>query len=377
MQTIGTDTYKQPSQSTTTILIVDDDATNLATLGSLLLPHFQVLAAPSGERALQIAKNPTKPDLILLDVMMPDMNGYEVLVKLRNQPATRDIPVIFVTGLDSCEDEEHGLALGAVDYITKPYRPSIVLARLHTHLELKKVRDQLANQNARLETEVAARTHEIQLIQNVTIKALAELAETRDSDTGYHIHRTQEYISILAQHLKTHPRFSDFLTDNTLDSLVKSAPLHDIGKVGIPDHILLKPDKLNNEEWEVMKTHTLLGAQAIERAVRDAGRSFEFLEIAKQIAHFHHEKWDGTGYPNGLKGSQIPIPARLMAVADVFDALISPRVYKVAMPFEQAKNLIVEGRGRHFDPDITDAFEAVFDDFVSVAQKYHNGIHHA
>lgn len=377
MQTIGTDTYNQPSQSTTTILIVDDDATNLATLGSLLLPHFQVLAAPSGERALQIAKNPTKPDLILLDVMMPDMNGYEVLVKLRNQPATRDIPVIFVTGLDSCEDEEHGLALGAVDYITKPYRPSIVLARLHTHLELKKVRDQLANQNARLETEVAARTQEIQLIQNVTIKALAELAETRDSDTGYHIHRTQEYISILAQHLKTHPRFSDFLTDNTLDSLVKSAPLHDIGKVGIPDHILLKPDKLNNEEWEIMKTHTLLGAQAIERAVRDAGRSFEFLEIAKQIAHFHHEKWDGTGYPNGLKGSQIPIPARLMAVADVFDALISPRVYKVAMPFEQAKNLIVEGRGRHFDPDITDAFEAVFDDFVSVAQKYHNGIHHA
>jgi len=219
---------------------------------------------------------------------------------------------------------------------------------------------------------VASRTEDIQLIQDVTIKALAELAETRDSETGYHIHRTQEYVRILAERLQPHPRFSNFLTDKVVDQLVKSAPLHDIGKVGIPDHILLKPGKLTDEEWTIMKTHSVLGAQAIERAVRDAGRSVEFLDIAKQIAHFHHEKWDGSGYPDGLKSDAIPIPARLMAVADVFDALVSRRAYKPPMPFEQAQDIIAGERGRHFDPDVVDAFLAGFDDHVAVARRYQN-----
>ncbi|WP_230874633.1 response regulator [Methylomonas sp. LL1] len=359
--------------SPATILITDDDPSNLSNLGGFLRPYFNVLAAPSGERALQIAAGPLKPDLILLDVLMPDMDGYDVLARLRDNAATRDIPVIFVTGLDSSEDEERGLTLGAVDYIAKPYRPPIILARVRTQLELKHARDRLANQNAYLEAEVESRTQDIQLIQDVTIKALAELAETRDPETGYHIHRTQEYVRILAERLQDHPRFSGFLTDKVVELLAKSAPLHDIGKVGIPDHILLKPGKLTEQEWAIMKTHSLLGAQAIERAVRDAGRSVEFLDIAKQITHFHHEKWDGSGYPDGQKNDAIPIPARLMAVADVFDALVSPRVYKAPMSIEQARGIIAGERGRHFDPDVVDAFLACLDDFLTVSRDYKNG----
>ena len=239
--------------SRASVLIVDDDTGNLSVLGSLLQPYHDVLAAPTGERALQIAAGIPKPDLILLDVLMPGMNGYDVLTSLRNQPTTRDIPVIFVTGLDAIEDEEKGLELGAVDYIAKPYRPRIVLARVHTQLELKAARDRLANQNTWLEAEVARRLHDILLTQDITINALAGLAETRDPDTGNHILRTKEYVRILARHLQTHPAFANYLTNETVELLAKSAPLHDIGKVGIPDHILQKPGKLTDEEWVIMK----------------------------------------------------------------------------------------------------------------------------
>ena len=355
-----------------TVLIVDDDPGNLATLGSVLQPYFDVMAAPSGARALQLVAS-CSPDLILLDVLMPVMDGYEVLACLRDNPVTRDIPVIFVTGLDSTLDEERGLALGAADYITKPYRPPIILARVHTQLKLKHTCDMLANQNAYLEDEVVKRTRDIQLIQDVTINALGELAETRDPETGHHLWRTKQYVRILAERLQAHPRFSNFLTDNVIELLVKSAPLHDIGKVGIPDYILLKPGKLSDEEWSIMKTHSLLGTLALERAGREAGRNVEFLEIAKQITHFHHEKWDGSGYPDGLKSDAIPIPARLMALADVFDALISRRVYKSPMPVEQARDIIAGERGSHFDPDVVDAFSACFDDFVAIARNYQDG----
>jgi len=372
LQKLETHSRIQANPSSITILIVDDSPINLASLGCLLQPHFHVLAAPSGERALQIATSQQKPDLILLDVLMPDMNGYAVLSALRENTATKDIPVIFVTGLDSCEDEERGLTLGAVDYITKPYRPSIVLARINTQLELKRARDLLSNQNAYLESVVAARTRDILEIQNVTIKALAELVETRDPETGFHIHRTQEYVRLLAEHLRHHSRYSNVLTDKIVELSVKSAPLHDIGKVGIPDQILLKPGKLSPAEWDIMKTHCVLGSQAIERAVHDAGRSLEFLDIAKQITHYHHERWDGTGYPDGLKNEAIPLPARLMAVADVFDALISPRTYKSATPVKQVRDIIVSARGTHFDPEVVDAFTKNFEDFVKVAQQYQN-----
>lgn len=364
-------TDPEPATATrTAILIVDDDPGNLGALGSLLHQHYDVLIAPSGERALQVAASVPKPDLILLDVQMPGMDGYEVLARLGDNPATSDIPVIFVTGLDSIEDEERGLEFGAMDYITKPYRPPIILARVKTQLELKRARDWLRSQNTYLEAEVARRMRDILIVQDVTINALAELAETRDQETGNHIHRTQAYVSILAWRLQTHPRFSSFLTDKVIELLAKSAPLHDIGKVGIPDHILFKPGKLTAEEWAIMKTHPRLGASAIKRALISADHNVDFLNMAMDIAQFHHEKWDGSGYLEGLKGDEIPIPGRLMALADVFDALISRRVYKKPMPFEQARGIIAGERGRHFDPDLVDAFLNGFAEFVHVAQKY-------
>lgn len=353
------------------ILIVDDDPSSLGALGRLLHPHYDVLVAPSGARALEIVTtSASPPDLILMDVQMPFMDGHAVLAHLRENRATRNIPVIFVTGRDSIDDEELGLEHGAVDYIAKPYSPPIVLARVRTQLELQRARDILRDQNAYLEAEVARRMRDILDIQDITINALAELVETRHPETGNHIRRTQEYVRILAICLQANPKFSDFLTDKVVELLAKSAPLHDMGKIGIPDHILLKAGKLTKEEWIIMRTHALLGALAIERAVRNADRSIDFLEIARQIAHFHHEKWDGSGYPDGKKWEAIPIPARLMALADVFDALISRRVYKLPMPVEQARDIIASERGRHFDPDVVDAFLTSFAKFVAIAEKY-------
>ncbi|HET7867144.1 MAG TPA: two-component system response regulator [Burkholderiaceae bacterium] len=356
------------------VLIVDDNPENLTVLGELLQPLYRVRAANTGERALQLAALAPLPSLILLDVMMPVMDGYEVLRRLRGSPLTRDIPVIFVTAMDTSDDEAHGLLLGAVDYITKPLRPAIVLARVHTHLELKQARDQLSEHNLSLEAEVARRMVENQTIQDVSIHALARLAETRDSETGNHLLRTQAYVRTLAQRLRRHPRFEAALSEHAIDVLAKSAPLHDIGKVGIPDQVLRKPGTLTPQEWEVMKTHARLGAEAIEHAEQDAEQPVEFLTIAKQIAHHHHEKWDGSGYPDGLAGDAIPLPARLMALADVFDALISRRVYKDPMTYERARDIIQDWRGSHFDPDVADAFITGFDEFVAIAQRYRDDV---
>jgi putative two-component system response regulator len=353
-----------------TILIVDDSPENLSVLGELLRDDYRVRAANSGAAALRLAALAPTPDLIVLDVMMPGMDGYEVLKRLRADPATSDVPVIFATSLDAAEDEELGLKLGAVDYITKPLRPAVVLARLATHLELKRARDALQAQNTDLEAQVQARMGENLVIQNVSILALAHLAEIRDSETGNHLRRTQAYVRCLASGLREHPRFAAELDDQKVDLLAKSAPLHDIGKVGIPDHILRKPGKLTSAEWEVMKTHAALGAEAIEDAEREVEQKVEFLDIAKQIARHHHERWDGTGYPDGLAGDAIPFSARLMALADVFDALISRRVYKEPFPVEQARTMIVEQRGQHFDPDICDAFAASFVEFCAIADRY-------
>jgi putative two-component system response regulator len=353
-----------------TILVVDDSPENLTVLGELLQPSYRVLAANSGRRALQLAVADPRPDLILLDVMMPGMDGYEVLDKLGADPRSSSIPVIFVTAMSASEEEERGLDLGAVDYITKPIKPAVVLARVRTQMDLKRARDRLQHQNAYLEAEVERRMHENALVQEASIHALARLAETRDPETGNHIRRTQEYVRALALRLQTHPRFASLLNSHVVDLLYKSAPLHDIGKVGIPDHILLKPDKLTPDEWVIMKTHARLGADAIERAERDVAHPIEFLSIAKQIALRHHERWDGTGYPDGLAGDAIPLPARLMALADVFDAIISRRVYKEAMSFERARGIITSGRGAHFDPDVVAAFEADFGTFRAIAERY-------
>ncbi|MBP8120167.1 MAG: two-component system response regulator [Burkholderiales bacterium] len=358
---------------TSTILIVDDAPENLAVLGEVLAPAFKVRAANSGARALQIAGTKPRPDLILLDIMMPDMDGFEVLARLREDGATRDIPVIFVTAMDAVADEERGLALGAVDYIAKPIQPAIVMARVRAHLELKQARDWLKDQNSYLEAEVARRMQENLMIQDVSIRALARLAEVRDLETGNHLLRTQGYVQTLAETLQNHPRFAAVLTPRFIRTLVKSAPLHDIGKVGIPDHILQKPGPLTAEEWHIMKTHAKLGSDAIGNAERDAEHPIDFLAVAKEIAHRHHEKWDGSGYPDGLAGDGIPVSARLMALADVFDALTSRRVYKPPMSTEQAAAIILQGRGVHFDPDVVDAFIATRDRFDAIARRYSDG----
>jgi len=357
---------------TATLLIVDDAAENLSVLNALLLPFYNVRAATSGEKALRIAATDPRPDLILLDVMMPGMDGYQVFECLRADPYTHDIPVIFITGMDSTEAEMHGLAVGAVDYITKPIVPPIVLARIHTQLELKQARDRLADQNAWLETEIIQRMEENEITQEVSIRALAHLAETRDPETGNHLLRTQAYVYQLALLLRSHSRFASTLDDRFIKLLTRSAPLHDIGKVGIPDSILQKQGPLTPSEWKIMQTHARLGSDAIEMAEQEALRPVDFLTLAKEVAHWHHEKWDGTGYPEGLAGEAIPVSARIMSVADVFDALISPRVYKKPMSFADAHDIIAAGRGAHFDPDMVDIFLSHFNIFCSIADNHND-----
>jgi putative two-component system response regulator len=353
-----------------TILLVDDTPENLTLMSGLLKNLYKVKVANSGEKAIKMVMADAKPDLILLDIMMPGMSGYDVIRALKKSPDTSAIPVIFLTAMGSGEDEMAGLALGAADYITKPISPPIVMARVKTQLENKAAADFLRNHNNFLEAEVNKRTQELMAVQDVTIMVMASLAETRDSDTGNHIRRTQFYVKALAEELRAHPRFAGFLSEHTIGMLFKSAPLHDIGKVGIPDRILLKPGKLTPEEFEIMKTHTTLGRDAIEAAEKQLGIDVEFLKMAKDIAYYHQEKWDGSGYPTGASGEAIPVSARLMAVADVYDALISRRVYKDGMPHDKAVNIIVEGKGQHFDPDIVDAFVRVQDTFREIARRY-------
>ncbi len=366
-----------------TVLVVDDQPVNLEVIGGLLQPHYRVKVANSGERALRIAESIPQPDLILLDVMMPEMDGYGVLLHLRKHDATRDIPVIFVTAMDADEDEEKGLKLGAVDYITKPIRPAILMARVKNHLELKQARDWLQDQNGYLESEVSRRMRENELIKDVSLQALATLAESRDMETGNHIRRTQRYVELLARKLQTLPKHRDHLTEERIRMISKAAPLHDIGKVGIPDQILRKPGKLTADEWQIMKTHAQIGADAIRDAMTRAlsgnehgqerdqiAKSLPFMEMAEQIASGHHEKWDGSGYPKGLSGDAIPLPARLMALADVFDALSCRRVYKDAFPIEEVDRIIGEGRGTHFDPDLVDAYFDLHVEFVEIAKKF-------
>ncbi|AGF51682.1 regulatory components of sensory transduction system [Synechocystis sp. PCC 6803] len=356
--------------SKATILVVDDTPDNLALMSGLLKDYYRVKIANNGEKALKVAQTLPPPDLILLDIMMPGIDGYEVCAHLKANPATQRIPVIFLTAKSEIEDERKGLALGAVDYITKPVSPPILMARVNTQLTIKAAADFLLDKNAFLEQEVARRTQEMMAIQDVTIQVMASLAETRDHETGNHIRRTQNYVRALAEQLKNHPRFQKFLTDHTINLLYKSAPLHDIGKVGVPDHILLKPGPLTAEEFEIMKTHTTLGRDAIVQAEKSLGMKVDFLQLAKEIAYSHQEKWDGTGYPQGLSGDDIPIAARLMAIADVYDALISSRVYKEAMPHEEAVAIIEAGYGQHFDPDVVDAFMAIHPTFKTIAAEF-------
>lgn len=352
----------------TTILVVDDERFHLNVIVDLLGKDYKLTIAKSGERALEIAQE-QKPDLILLDVLMPNMDGYQVCQALKSNSSTAKIPVIFLTVKSDVEDEAHGFNCGAVDYITKPFSPPIVRARVKTHLDLNQAHKALAIHNSELEKLVEERTAEIVRTQDVAIYCLTSLVETRDAETGNHIRRTQHYVRTLAEHLKSSPKFSATLTEKAITMMFKSAPLHDIGKVGVPDHILLKPGKLNDEEWQEMKRHAEYGERAIRQAEEYYGCS-TFLSYALEIASTHHEKWDGSGYPRGMKGEEIPISGRLMAVSDVYDALISKRVYKPAMAHQEAVRIITEGRGSHFDPEVVDAFLACEEAFIEIANRY-------
>ena len=315
------------------------------------------------------------PDLILLDVMMPDLDGHEVCRRLKATERCRDIPVIFLTAMSESEDEEFGLSLGAVDYITKPISPPILHARVKTHLRLKEANDFLKDQNRILEVKVAQRTRQLATVQDVTMVAMGSLAETRDNETGAHIRRVQFYVKTLALVLEDNPRFSDLLTTENIELLFKSAPLHDIGKVGVPDSILLKPGRLTKDEFEQMKLHSVYGRDAIIAAEHLLDESESFLRFAIEIAYSHHEKWDGTGYPEGYSGDAIPISARFMALADVYDALVSRRCYKDPIPHDQTVDMIKEGRGLHFDPDVVDAFLDVSDEFDEIYRRIADPVH--
>ncbi|MFC1866695.1 two-component system response regulator [Thermodesulfobacteriota bacterium] len=346
------------------VLVVDDTETNIDILVETLGDDYDISVAMDGESALEDIADRV-PDLILLDIMMPGMDGYEVCERLKSDDATKNIPVIFLTAMTEEQDEAKGLALGAVDYVTKPFSPELVKSRVRNQLELKRHRDHL-------EELVQERTMELILTQDATIYALATLAEYRDPETGGHIRRTQNYVLALAEHLQSHPKFSSFLDDKTIALLYKSAPLHDIGKVGVQDSILLKPGKLTDEEFDEMKNHTTYGHDTILKVEQEIGDEFtsSFLSLSREIAYTHQEKWNGSGYPRGLKEEAIPISGRLMAVADVYDALISKRVYKPPFPNSKAVAIIEESKGNHFDPDMVDAFLELEDNFREIALEH-------
>lgn len=350
------------------VLVVDDAMDNIALISNLL-SSYKVKVAINGEIALNLARK-SPPDIILLDVMMPVLDGYETCRILKSDEQLKDIPVIFLTSKSDVADETKGFELGAEDFITKPVNPVILLTRVKTHLELKRARDFLKSENLYLESEVTRRTKEIALIQEVSIMAMVSLAETRDSETGNHIQRTKLFVKELCDYLGKLPKFKEALSAGNIDLIVASAPLHDIGKVGIPDSILLKPGKFTQEEFEVMKAHTTLGRDAILKAEDLMSRPDTFLRYPKEMVYSHHEKWDGSGYPLGLSGQSIPLSARIIALADVYDALTSKRVYKQAISHADAVNIIKSESGKHFDPEIVEAFLAINQIFPYISNRY-------
>lgn len=358
------------SEKKSIILIVDDSPENINVIKSVFKDIYKIKAATSGERALEIANSEEKPDIILLDIIMPGMNGYETIKRLKSNPNTAEIPVIFLTSKTELEDEKTGFDLGAVDYITKPINPAILFARVDTHLTLKKMRDELIEKNRYLEEEVQKRTKEISVIQDVTILAMGSLAEMRDNETGNHIRRTQYYVKLLAEHLAQKGLYKDILTPENITLLFKSAPLHDIGKIGIPDKILLKPGKLTPEEFEIMKEHTTIGRDALLAAESLLSVESSFLRFAREITYSHHEWFNGQGYPQGLIGEEIPLSARLMALADVYDATRCKRVYKPSKDHSTAVEEILAERGTHFDPVIVDAFVNLEKEFEQIALRF-------
>jgi len=353
-----------------TVFVVDDAPFNLIIISDILKDNYKIITFESGEEVLDYVEPNPVPDLILLDIILPGMNGYEVCQKLKENIKTKDIPVIFLTSIRDQGNEERGFKLGAVNYITKPINRAILHARVDAQIRLKEARDFLHDKNKFLENEVKKRTKATRLAQKLVIFALATLSEIRDYETGNHIRRTNLYVSLLALQLSKTSKYKDILTDNYVNLLYESASLHDIGKIGISDTILLKPGKLTTEEFEIMKTHTTIGRDALLKAEENFNSKVAMLQCAKRIAYSHHEKWDGSGYPEGLSGQEIPLCGRIMAVADVYDALRSKRVYKPPFPHKKVSRMLIDDSGKHFDPEIIEAFLKISNKFEKISNKY-------
>jgi len=307
--------------------------------------------------------------MILLDVEMPDMNGYEAIKKIKSKKETKDIPIIFLTAKNDSDSELEGLSLGAIDYITKPFSPPLLLKRIETHLLVESQKEELLNYNKNLQSLVDAKTKTVLELQNAILRAMAELVENRDDITGKHLERTQSYLGLLIKAISNHPLYKDEISGWNIDLVLLSSQLHDVGKIVVKDDILRKPGKLLDAEFAEIKKHTIFGEKIIDKIKRNA-TEHEFLEHARIFAATHHEKWDGTGYPRGLKGTDIPLQGRLMAIADVYDALVSERPYKGAFTHEKAVEIIAAGKGTHFDPNLVEVFLEISDKFNEVANSF-------
>lgn len=351
-----------------TILIVDDTKFNVRILVETLCDDYELSVAMDGKSALEFMEK-VVPDILLLDIMMPIMDGFEVCAKMKENKRLKDIPVIFLSAMTDINSKSKAFEMGAIDYITKPFEVQEVKARVKTHLSLKLAQNELAMQNEILNMKVEERTREIARTQEATLETIANLAEYRDPETGGHINRTKGYIKVLAERLKAHPKYKDIIDDTIISSYYKASPLHDIGKIGIRDEVLLKPGKLTPLEFEEMKQHSVIGYNTLKMAANQLGDN-SFLTYAMEFALHHHEKWDGTGYPDGLKGEEIPLSCRLMAIADVYDALISKRIYKPAFSHKKSISIILEESGTHFDPELIEIFKEVHEEFRKIAIQF-------
>lgn len=343
------------------ILIVDDNVTSLKFAEQVLKPYYKVTLLTSAIQTMKFLLKNT-PDLILLDISMPDINGYETLDTIKSVDRLSKIPVIFLTALNDVESELKCLRMGALDFIGKPFAPELMLSRIKVHLEL-------ANYRKNLELLVREKTKTIENLQDSMVIGLAELVECRDGETGGHIKRTAKYLEILVHAMVETGIYSDTLTEEYIHNIIRSASLHDIGKIGISDNILLKQGSFDKDELDYMKQHTILGGIALQKVI-DASDGESFLYIARDMALCHHEKWDGTGYPSGLSKCSIPLCARIMAIADVYDALTSKRPYKQPFTHSKAVEIILDGRGTHFEPCIVDIFKSVSHNFSEVSNLY-------
>ena len=346
------------------IMLVDDTPENLQILSAMLQRKGYVVSAfPRGKMALAAAERKL-PDLVLLDINMPEMNGYEVCESFKSKPRLRDIPIVFISALSDTDDKVRALKCGGVDYISKPFQMEEVYARVDTQLQLHNAQKVMRQFNEQLKAKVAQQVEEINNAQLAMLFALAKLSHTRDDDTGLHLERVQHLCKILAAALADLSPYNYTITPEFITTIYHTSPLHDLGKVGIVDAILLKPGRLTDDEFEIMKTHTTIGAETLESVHRQYPKN-EFINMGIEIAKYHHEKWDGSGYPTGISGEDIPLSARIMALVDVYEALRARRPYKEPFSHEKSKAIILEGREKHFDPAIVECFLTIEADFES------------